>query len=254
MGTFIRTILAAASTILLLAISSAGMAQPTDSACMQRKFESDRFTVCAFGASRDELRLLARDTSGKAYRRLPRLAEAPGDDASRFCFAMNAGMFDETGASIGLYVENGKTLKTLNTRDGDRSFNLKPNGVFWIGADGDVRVSTTVDYEKQKPTAKWATQSGPMLVIDGKLHPAFSHDGKARHVRDGVGRTGERRAVFVISDDEVSFGKLVRFFRDELKVDDALDFDGAVSSLWSLSITRMDSARDLGPMIVVTSL
>ncbi|MFT3726087.1 MAG: phosphodiester glycosidase family protein [Hyphomonadaceae bacterium] len=75
----------------------------------------------------------------------------------------------------------------------------------------------------------------------------------SRYLRNGVGVTGERTAVFVISDDEVSFGKLARFFRDVLKADNALYFDGAVSSLWAPSINRMDSSRDLGPMVVVTS-
>ena len=116
-----------------------------------------------------------------------------------------------------------------------------------------MHVSPTDDYARMKPQAKWATQSGPMLVIDGKLHPAFSHDGPSRYVRNGVGVTGERAALFVISEDEVSFGKFARFFRDALKADNALYLDGAVSSLWAPSINRMDSTRDLGPILVVRS-
>jgi uncharacterized protein YigE (DUF2233 family) len=99
-----------------------------------------------------------------------------------------------------------------------------------------------------------ATQSGPMLVIDGKLHPAFDHDGTSLHIRNGVGIGSVGAARFVISQDAVSFGKLARFFRDQLKCDNALFFDGAVSALWDPANHRRDVTVPLGPMIVVFKL
>lgn len=253
MGFSIRSIVAASFVALAVVAPSSTVAQGHPQPCVQRTFEEARFTVCAFDSEKDELKLVVRDASGKAYRRLPKLAEAMGDRALDVSFAMNAGMFDAMGAPIGLYVENGKTLKALNQRNGFGNFHLNPNGVFWSSNDGGLHVSTTDDYAAEKPRAKWATQSGPMLVIGGKLHPAFSPDGDSRYIRNGVGVTSEHTAVFVISDDEVSFGKFARFFRDELKTDNALYFDGAVSSLWAPSLGRMDSTRNLGPIVVVTS-
>jgi uncharacterized protein YigE (DUF2233 family) len=125
--------------------------------------------------------------------------------------------------------------------------------VFWIDGDGKLNVSAMDTYVAQKPKPTWATQSGPMLVIDGKLHPKFDHDGASRHIRNGVGVTDAGDALFVISDAPVSFGKLARLYRDQLKCDDALYFDGAVSSLWAPSLDRLDAGRNLGPMVVVTS-
>ena len=89
-----------------------------------------------------------------------------------------------------------------------------------------------------------------MLVIDGKLHPAFERDGTSRHVRNGVGIAPNGRSLFVISEDAVSFGKFGRFFRDGLKARNALFFDGSVSALWDPANGRRDITKPLGPMIV----
>lgn len=228
-------------------------AQGEDKPCSQVTFEGDPFTVCRLKAGKDQAALSLRGASGKPHRRLSILKSHLGEAAEGVRFAMNAGMFDGKGAPIGLYVENGKQLKAINTRDGFGNFHLKPNGVFWIGADGAAHVTATDAYVAQKPAPKWATQSGPMLVIDGKLHPKISHDGASRYTRNGVGVRDDGDALFVISDTPVSFGKLARLFRDELKTNNALYFDGAVSALWAPSLNRMDAGRDLGPMVVVTS-
>ena len=97
----------------------------------------------------------------------------------------------------------------------------------------------------------WATQSGPMLVLDGRIHPRFSADGESRLVRNGVGVADPRTAFFVISEDPVSFGRLARFFRDALGCRDALFLDGTVSSLWDPSAARQDGYASLGPLIAV---
>jgi len=105
------------------------------------------------------------------------------------------------------------------------------------------------DKWRPSPDIRIATQSGPMLVIDGKLHPAFEHDGMSRNIRNGVGVTGGK-ALFVISDDPVSFGKFARFFRDRLKARNALFFDGSVSALWDPANGRRDLTKPLGPIVV----
>ena len=89
-----------------------------------------------------------------------------------------------------------------------------------------------------------------MLVIGGKLHPAFDHDGSSRHIRNGVGIAPDGKARFVISEDPVSLGKFARFFRDQLKCRNALFFDGAVSALWDPANHRRDVTVPLGPIVV----
>lgn len=165
---------------------------------------------------------------------------------------MNAGMFDEQGEPIGLLVQDGAQRRPLNQRKGPGNFHLLPNGVFAQDMAGGVHVSTGERFRSEVPNPRWATQSGPMLVIDGELHPHFRHDGPSRLIRNGVGVSDPETAWFVISEEGVSFGRFARFFRDELGCADALFLDGSVSSLWDPAAERRDSHAELGPMVVVS--
>lgn len=208
------------------------------SSCRRELFEESSFTVCAERGGAIEVR------GGK------RSFAALGIPPERVAFAMNAGMFDEAGRAIGLLVEDGREIKAINRRKGGGNFHLLPNGVFLVRTDGTAAVITSKDYDPADDIA-FATQSGPMLLIDGKLHPKFDADGQSRYVRNGVGIAPDGTATFVISDDLVSFGKLARFFRDRVQAEDALYFDGSVSSLWDPAAGRQDSFVELGPMVVV---
>src|SRR3954470_22219322 len=181
-------------------------------ACEPRSFEGSRFTVCTFDARRDELRL----ATAAAPRTLTALADELGDDARRVRFAVNAGMFDDHGAPIGLLIAAGATLHPLNTGNAAGNFYLKPNGVFSVDPDGGVHVEITAAYAARNPAPAWATQSGPMLVIGGALHPTITGDGPSRKLRNGVGAIDAHVAVFAISEAPVSFGRFARLFRDEL--------------------------------------
>jgi uncharacterized protein YigE (DUF2233 family) len=163
---------------------------------------------------------------------------------------MNAGMFDEAGKPIGLAVADGRELKAINRREnGGGNFHMQPNGVFLVRRDGSAEVVTTQAFGFSSDIVA-ATQSGPMLVIEGALNPRFSADGTSRYVRNGVGVDGDGVPVFVISDAPVSFGKFARLFRDALGCRNALYLDGSVSSLWDPANNRMDSFAGLGPMVV----
>ena len=237
--------------LLLLFLSSctesAATIEAPPSACANKAFEGSRFTVCEFDRGKVEIR-----TSGPGgpYRTFAALQASLGQRAERVAFAMNAGMFDDSGRAIGLLVEDGKQIRAINRRKGGGNFHLMPNGVFLVRRDGSAGVVTSDDYAPSKDVL-FATQSGPMLVIDGKIHPAFDADGTSRHFRNGVGIGPDGAPVFVISADPVSFGKFARFHRDAVKAQDALFFDGAVSSLWDPAAHRMDTHAPLGPMVVV---
>ena len=217
------------------------------SPCQAQTFEEARFTVCDPGSGR--LELVAADRNEPAIRRLADFETGLGQRAQRVAFAMNAGMYDEDGRPIGLAIVEGRQVRAINRRKGGGNFHLMPNGVFQVHRDGRAEIVTS-DKWQPSPSIRIATQSGPMLVIDGKLHPAFSHDGSSRHIRNGVGIAPNGRALFVITDDDVSLGKFARFFRDELKTPNALFFDGAVSALWDPANHRRDLTKPLGPLVV----
>jgi uncharacterized protein YigE (DUF2233 family) len=217
------------------------------SACQQQIFEGSPFTVCDYGRGRIELIAAAK---GEApIRRLADLEVMLGERAARVAFAMNAGMYDEGGRPIGLAIVEGRQVHAINRRKGGGNFHLMPNGVFQVRRDGRAEILTS-DRWQPSSTIRLATQSGPMLVIDGKLHPAFERDGSSRYIRNGVGIAPDGRPRFVISGEPVSLGKFARFFRDSLKCSNALFFDGAVSALWDPANHRRDLTKPLGPIIV----
>lgn len=225
--------------------SSAPEPQWPTSSCRIELFEGSRFTVCDPGDSK--LRLIAASRSETPLRSFADLMTTiPADQVK---FAMNAGMFDEDGRPIGLAVVDGRQVHALNTRDGGGNFHLQPNGVFLLRRDGTARITTSETFA-MSPDIGFATQSGPMLVIDGRIHPKFDADGQSRFIRNGVGIGPGGKPLFVISNEVVSFGKLARFFRDGLQAKNALYFDGSVSSLWDPAAGRQDAGVPLGPIIV----
>jgi uncharacterized protein YigE (DUF2233 family) len=239
-----------AAVVLALGLVPVTSAQTIERPCATRVFEGANFTVCPFDSAKHDLSLVWKGADGKALRAFAAVKQALGADASRVRFGMNAGMYGVSGAPVGLYAgKDGQ--RPVNTNSGAGNFFLKPNGVFSMDASGVMRVEATDAYVAAGRKPAWATQLGPMLVIGGVLHPSIQPDGPSRLIRNGVGVANARTAYFVISDDPVSFGKLARFFRDQLGCPDALYLDGVVSSLWLPSSNRMDSAHDLGPMVVV---
>ncbi|GMM94412.1 phosphodiester glycosidase family protein [Qipengyuania sp. MTN3-11] len=221
-----------------------------ESACRSVIFENTPLTHCLAVPARHRIETALAGEDGANYRGLQALSAAL--DPETVAFAMNAGMFDDEGDPVGYFVEGGERLKELNTADGEGNFHMKPNGVFY-GSDGSWAVRSTEDFlanVTERPA--FGTQSGPMLVIDGKIHPEITADGPSRLVRNAVGVDGQGRAHFVISNAPVSFGKLARFYRDELETPNALFLDGSVSALWNPATGRLDGGAPLGPLIVVT--
>ena len=217
-------------------------------ACRSLMFEGDRFTVCRDPGARFEL--FGDDKKGRPLRSFVALEQVLGKRAASVRFAMNAGMFDDDGRPIGLFVADGREEKSVNRRtDGGGNFHTQPNGIFLVRKDGRAEVVTTTKFTGSDDI-RLATQSGPMLVIDGKVNPRFDVDGRSRYVRNGVGVDAHGVPVFVISDAVVSFGKFARLFAGPLGCRNALYLDGSVSSLWDPANGRMDGFVAIGPMIV----
>ena len=236
--------LLAALALALAACTGTGGAAERPSPCRHDRFEGASFLVCTPPSSaRIALYAAARNEAPRRSFKALGLAE------SEVAFAMNAGMFGTDGRPIGLTVVDGRQVHRIALRPSRGNFGMKPNGVFLVRKSGRAEVVVSEDY---RPSAdiRLATQSGPMLVIAGKLHPKFAPDGESRQIRNGVGIAPDGKALFVISEDPVSLGRFARFFRDRLKSRDALYFDGSVSSLWSPADGRMDDFTELGPIIV----
>ena len=223
----------------------------TDSDCRKVEFEGVSLTHCIADPASHRIAVDLGPDEGTPYRSLANLAAARPSDAALVAFAVNGGMFDDDGKPIGYYVEGGKRTKELSRADGPGNFHLKPNGVFF-GTGGKWQVRTSEDfYSNVGDRPQFGTQSGPMLVIKGKLHPEIAENGPSKAIRNGVGVDAEGRAHFVISNGALSFGTLARYFRDEAKTPNALFLDGNVSALWDPASERLDLGAPIGPLIVV---
>lgn len=227
---------------------SASIASQVESACRQVIFENTPLTDCIAIPERHRIATALAGPQGN----FGSLAEfAKGRDPKTIAFAVNAGMFDEAGDPIGYFVQGGERTKELNTADGEGNFHMKPNGVFF-GTGDKWEIRTSDDFLKNvSDRPDFGTQSGPMLVIDGKLHPEIRDDGPSRTIRNAVGVDEKGRAHFVISAAPISFGKLARFYRDALGVKNALYLDGSVSQLWNPATERIDGGAPIGPILVV---
>ena len=237
------------SAFFLLCLGAPAHAQappPSADACRPVTAEGSDYTVCTVDLRRYEVALFWRGPDGPPFGGFWPLLKTP--QGARLAFAMNAGMYQEDRSPVGLYVENGQELKRANTANGPGNFHMKPNGVFYV-AGQTAGVVETGRYLRQRPKVDYATQSGPMLVIDGEIHPKISDNGPSRKIRNGVGVRDRHTAVFAISERPVTFGEFARLFRDELGCANALFLDGSVSSLFAPELRRQDSLMPLGPMV-----
>jgi uncharacterized protein YigE (DUF2233 family) len=165
--------------------------------------------------------------------------------------AMNGGMYQVDHAPLGLYIEDGKTIKKLNQSSGRGNFYLKPNGVFYLTDTNEGHVVQTENF-KYDDHIKWATQSGPMLLIDGKIHPEFRQGSSNLNVRNGVGIMEDGQIIFAISKDPINLFDFASFFL-EMNCNNALYLDGSVSRMYYPSKNKLDLDGDFGVMIGVTT-
>lgn len=146
----------------------------------------------------------------------------------------NAGIFEPGFTPTGLLVSRGKELHPLERREGDGNFFLLPNGVFSV-SDAGAAVVETAEFDPRG--VREATQSGPLLLRRGVLHPSFKESSDKRVLRSGVGVRGNT-VVLAISRDDVNLWTFATLFRDELKCPDALYLDGFISALWAADSGR----------------
>ena len=204
------------------------------------------FTVCSVSVDED-LQLFLRDNEGDILGSFNAVERFEGRD---LLFAMNAGMYHDDRDPVGHYVENGTQEMRVIASEGPGNFGLLPNGIFCI-AD-TLRVYETLNFQARQPDCTHATQSGPMLVIDGALHPRFIANGTSKNIRNGVGTTADgSQAIFAISNDPVNFHDFGTLFRDHLNLPNALFFDGKISRMYDSTSGRSDFGWQMGPIVGV---
>jgi len=241
--------IAASVSIAAAEQAGTGAAPP----CRRLAFEARRYVACTIDVRRFEIVVAWRGAGDKPFGSIAAyLQQLQPADRSRLAFAMNGGMYEPDLGPVGLLIERGREQAKLNARAGTGNFYWKPNGVFFAG-EGRVGILEASRYLKERPRADYATQSGPVLVTKGMIGRRMLASAASEKIRNGVGIVDENTAVFVISDEPVSFAGFARLFRDALSCSDALYLDGSISELHAPSVGRSDQGHSVGPIVAAFS-
>ena len=195
-------------------------------------FGAQQYTVVTVQPGQDALRLSWKDLDGQPYGTVAALKSALEKQGKTLLFATNSGIYAPGLRPLGLHVQRGETLVPLNRARSGGNFALLPNGVFWVRGNS-AGVSESRAYARLKLTPDFASQSGPLLVQGGRLHPAFNAGSQSVKLRSGVGVCRGGVIKFAISEGAVNFYDFARFFRDALGCPDALYLDGSISTFYT---------------------
>jgi len=163
---------------------------------------------------------------------------------------MNGGMYQEDQKPLGLFIQNGKTITPLNTREAKGNFYLKPNGVFYISNDNRAALVTTENF-RDEGGIKFATQSGPMLLVAGEINSQFQPNSENLNIRNGVCVLEDNRIIFAISRKMVNFYDFALYFKN-LGCLNALYLDGFVSRMYLPEKKLEQLGGDFGVILGIT--
>lgn len=209
-----------------------------------------RFVTYTVDTKKQDLQLYWKDDKGNNLGSIQNLQSWLQKNNRKLVFAMNGGMYQENLLPVGLFIDNQKTISPLNTRTASGNFYLKPNGVFYITTDGVPAVCATAKFHNNGHI-KYATQSGPMLVIDGKIHPEFAKGSANTNIRNGVGILPNNQVVFVMSKKEINLYDFAEYFKT-LGCKNALYLDGFVSRTYLPEKNWIQTDGNFGVLIGVS--
>ncbi|KUJ59969.1 hypothetical protein AR687_20320 [Flavobacteriaceae bacterium CRH] len=214
-----------------------------------KAYNENSFLAYTVDTKKQDLKLYWKNENGQAFSSIQNLKLWIEKKNLTLYFAMNAGMYKKDHSPQGLYIEKQKTLSPLDTTKAVGNFYLKPNGVFYLTTENVAEICTTERFRDNKKV-KYATQSGPMLLIDGKIHPDFKEGSANLNIRNGVGILPDGKVVFVLSKNEVNFYDFASYFKS-LGCKNALYLDGFVSRAYLPSQNWIQTDGDFGVLFAV---
>lgn len=217
------------------------------SAFVHKPLQTGDMISCTIDPAKQDLQFYWKDDSGHIFGSIQTLKQYLHDKHRKLVFAMNGGMFNTDHLPVGLFIRQQKTYTPLDTSSGNGNFYLKPNGVLYITTGNKAKICLTADF-RNDGQVKFATQSGPMLLIDGEPHPAFKKGSANVNIRNGVGMLSDGRLVFAMSKDPINFYDLAGYFKS-LGCRDALYLDGFVSRTYLPEKNWIQTDGDFGVII-----
>ncbi|NMH29605.1 phosphodiester glycosidase family protein [Flavobacterium silvaticum] len=224
------------SLIALLAVSFAVFKSP-----------DDRFI--SYITEAKNIQFFYKSQNGQNFGSIQNLKTSIESQKKKLLFATNGGMYKKDRSPQGLFIQDGKIVTRIDTATASGNFYLKPNGVFFISGNNEAQIQTTANFHFSNKI-KFATQSGPMLVINGEIHPEFKKGSTNLNIRNGVGILPNVEVIFAISKKEVNFYDFAEYFKD-LGCKNALYLDGFVSRMYVPEKNWVQTDGDFGVIIGV---
>ena len=189
--------------------------------------EDERFVSYIVNPKKQNLEFFWKNEKGENFKNAENLISWLKSKNKKLLFSTNGGMYKKDNSPQGLFIENKIVKSEIDTSNGNGNFYLKPNGVFYLTTDKNPMICKTEDFANNGKI-KYATQSGPMLVINGEIHTAFKKNSTNLNIRNGVGILPNNQIVFAISKKEINFYDFAEYFKN-LGCKNALYLDGFVS-------------------------
>jgi len=226
--------------LLMLSISPAHAVE-----LHQYRYNQVSINTCHIDLQHDTLQMFWKDNTGALLGTFANLRAWLRPQGKDLACATNAGIYDKDHKPLGLYIEDGVILHKLNTRQNAYgNFYLQPNGVF-IVEDRQARIVDTVSVDNDRSywltNARYATQSGPIMLRNGEINSAFDPGSINMVVRNAVCIDTSHQVVLAMARNPISFYDFAQFLRDKLRCVDALYLDGSVSRIYP------SLEADLGP-------
>lgn len=215
------------------------------------KMDNDKFITYVVEPQNQALQFYWKDEKQQNYKSILNLKNRLQNKNRNLVFAMNGGMYKQDNSPLGLFIENGKKVIPLNTSEGNGNFYLKPNGIFYLTKSNVAVICNTLNFV-DNGSIKYATQSGPMLVIDGKIHATFQHKSTNLNIRNGVGIMPNNKIIFAMSKKEINFYDFANYFKS-MGCKNALYLDGLVSRTYLPEKNWIQTDGNFGVIIGVTT-
>lgn len=240
--------------LLLLLVKTAAAFSVNENSYAAFSFQGVSYGV--FRANPRDVSLHWQDEHGQAYQGLYTLKRALEKENQHIFMLMNAGIYSKNHTPAGLWIEKKQLLSPLNRRHGKGNFHILPNGVFFI-ARQHAKILTTAAYQKGAYQPVFAVQSGPMLLIDGKINRRFVKNLSSPYKRNAVCTKKDGTLYFIMTESYQSGSEWPSFYRlaEALKsigCYQALYLDGAISAWYIPRVSNIFHWKPFVGMIAVT--
>jgi uncharacterized protein YigE (DUF2233 family) len=200
-------------------------------AFVQIKNENDSIVISHIvDLKEQDLKFYWKNENGVNFKNFQNLKNWLKTNSEELVFAMNGGMYKKDLSPQGLFIENGIKKSNIDTlKNGYGNFYMQPNGIFFIINDNEGIICETKNFKFDN--VKYATQSGPLLLIEGRIHPKFRKGSKNLNIRNGVGILPNGNLLFAMSIEKINFYDFANYFKS-LGCKNALYLDGFVSKTY----------------------